>query len=605
MPHLNTGWKHWDKYLSKFVGKKINCLELGSYKGDATSWMLTNLCTNPLSKVYSVDAWEGSPEYINVEFSEIEKIFDENVKKTGRSNQNVKMKMYTDKALIILKEDNIYFDFIFIDASHEAKDVLKDAILSWDILNENGILIFDDYKWDKLNKDYFCPGIAIDSFVHIYSPQIIVLYKGYQYIIEKKLKKHIEKPQLSKYYKLMEDITALPHCDFLQKLDDTIGNLEYSLKLSNKEPEYKETFGYNNKYLTVMNKDNLEDNNKYYNYDPNRLLLFYKDFDIIYKSLSEEIKKQMKKYNYNPYEDLKKLYMYMGKNVENPVYEVIMQIKLNDMIKIKNKSLSFLNFSHSSIHNNKAISDFIKTKFDLTDIKYMDVNYLSDTQLYNYNEIEKLTKKLDSKIDIIMISLTSINLINNIKRMDYEKYYTTQLFNSILFALMNQEINGCFVSVSFTFMTQATVDLLTIIKKYYKYVYLSCYNSSKSITTSTKIIASHFMGISKKELDELIHISKTISSKISKYDDYSNKSSDRFIHSLIKNNTNTKFIEKINNYTEEKLNQIAKINEIWQRLILELKNDKYKEQKIKNFIYTIQIKNVFWWLSKYKIFEII
>ena len=45
----------------------------------------------------------------------IEKIFDENVKKTGRSNQNVKMKMYTDKALIILKEDNIYFDFIFIN----------------------------------------------------------------------------------------------------------------------------------------------------------------------------------------------------------------------------------------------------------------------------------------------------------------------------------------------------------------------------------------------------------------------------------------------------------------------------------------------------------
>ena len=59
MPKLNTGWKHWDKFLSKLVGKKINCLELGSYKGDATCWMLKNLCTNPDSRVYSVDAWEG------------------------------------------------------------------------------------------------------------------------------------------------------------------------------------------------------------------------------------------------------------------------------------------------------------------------------------------------------------------------------------------------------------------------------------------------------------------------------------------------------------------------------------------------------------------
>ena len=188
MVQLNTGWKQWDKYLVELIGKKINCLELGSYKGDATCWMLNNICTNKLSKVYSVDAWEGSPEYINVDFSEIEKIFDNNVLKTGKLNQNIKLKMYTEEALYKLKIENIYFDFIYIDASHEAKDVLKDAVLSWDILNENGILIFDDYKWDKLNKDYFCPKIAIDSFVHIFSPQLITLYKGYQYIIKKKKK---------------------------------------------------------------------------------------------------------------------------------------------------------------------------------------------------------------------------------------------------------------------------------------------------------------------------------------------------------------------------------------------------------------------------------
>ena len=68
---LKTGWKHWDMYLSKFVGKKVNCLDIGSYTGDSTCWMLNNLCTNPYSRVFSVDTWKGSPEYTNYT-SEIE-----------------------------------------------------------------------------------------------------------------------------------------------------------------------------------------------------------------------------------------------------------------------------------------------------------------------------------------------------------------------------------------------------------------------------------------------------------------------------------------------------------------------------------------------------
>jgi len=136
MTKLNTGWKHWDKYLSKFVGKKINCLDIGSFEGDSTCWMLKNLCTNPYSRVYSVDTWEGGSGYTeNTVFSEVEIKFDKNVEKTGKTNQNIKLKMLSSQALIKLRsEGNIFFDFIFIDASHEAKDVLSDAILSWDLL---------------------------------------------------------------------------------------------------------------------------------------------------------------------------------------------------------------------------------------------------------------------------------------------------------------------------------------------------------------------------------------------------------------------------------------------------------------------------------------
>lgn len=126
--------------------------------------------------VYAVDTWEGSPEYFNGNFTEIENAFDKTIESTGKSKQLIKMKMLSTKALIELNRDNIMFDIIFIDASHEAIDVLSDAILSWNILNENGILIFDDYLWDKIEGDHFRPKIAIDTFVNVYKTQLKTLY---------------------------------------------------------------------------------------------------------------------------------------------------------------------------------------------------------------------------------------------------------------------------------------------------------------------------------------------------------------------------------------------------------------------------------------------
>lgn len=182
---LNIGWRQWDTYLKKFVDKEINCLEIGSYKGDATEKMLIHLCTNPKSRVYAVDTWAGSPEYPNMDFSLIEKEFDERMKKTGKDNQLIKMKMLSSKALMKLIQDKIMFDFIFIDASHEAKDVMSDTILSWEILKEGGIIIFDDYQWDKLKEEYSRPKLAIDSFISIYKPELKVLFSKYQLDIEK------------------------------------------------------------------------------------------------------------------------------------------------------------------------------------------------------------------------------------------------------------------------------------------------------------------------------------------------------------------------------------------------------------------------------------
>ena len=77
------------------------------------------------------------------------------------------------------------FDIIFIDASHEANDVILDAVLSWRLLKVEGILIFDDYKWKKIVQKNYRPALAIDSFIEIYKPEIEVLNIGWQFILKK------------------------------------------------------------------------------------------------------------------------------------------------------------------------------------------------------------------------------------------------------------------------------------------------------------------------------------------------------------------------------------------------------------------------------------
>ena len=43
---------------------------------------------------------------------------------------------------------NKCFDFIYIDGSHIAKDVLTDACMAWPLLMPKGLMVFDDYMWE-------------------------------------------------------------------------------------------------------------------------------------------------------------------------------------------------------------------------------------------------------------------------------------------------------------------------------------------------------------------------------------------------------------------------------------------------------------------------
>ena len=82
----------------------------------------------------------------------------------------------------ILPQINDLYDFIYVDGDHSKEAVYKDAILSFEKLKINGILIFDDYLWENNGQS---PKIAIDKFLDEYNDKINVLMINYQVIIKK------------------------------------------------------------------------------------------------------------------------------------------------------------------------------------------------------------------------------------------------------------------------------------------------------------------------------------------------------------------------------------------------------------------------------------
>lgn len=184
--HFTTNWfepniPKWEKTLTHLKDQKINVLEIGVFEGRSTTWILEKLLKNPESKLVAVDLFEKF--WYNYDH---EKTFRENIQKSGRESQVEIIKSNSFDVLARLNhEKEKQFDFIYIDGSHAAQDVLADATLSWNLLKERGILIFDDYEWDYFEEEYNNPRIAIDAFLRCYQTQIEIIYKHYQVVVKK------------------------------------------------------------------------------------------------------------------------------------------------------------------------------------------------------------------------------------------------------------------------------------------------------------------------------------------------------------------------------------------------------------------------------------
>jgi hypothetical protein len=119
-------------------------LIIGGYEGLSTNWFSNLLLEHPDSQIHIVSQFRGTSEQRDGKWSktDLEQIFKYN---TYFSWYYYKLNIVpVDKDSLLLAastlDPDIKFDLIYVDGNHEFKDVLYDAVVSWNLLKPNGLL---------------------------------------------------------------------------------------------------------------------------------------------------------------------------------------------------------------------------------------------------------------------------------------------------------------------------------------------------------------------------------------------------------------------------------------------------------------------------------
>jgi predicted O-methyltransferase YrrM len=89
-----------------------------------------------------------------------------------------KLKLYEMKSKDFYRQNNLWFDFIYIDGEHTPEALEHDLECCFKILNQYGTIWIDDYLGGGEKKILKS---VVDNFVIKYKSQINVIYKNYQY----------------------------------------------------------------------------------------------------------------------------------------------------------------------------------------------------------------------------------------------------------------------------------------------------------------------------------------------------------------------------------------------------------------------------------------
>lgn len=164
----------WNKIIPEYNPKRI--VEVGSFEGRSICHLINMLGNENDLEIYCVDTWDGGREHADENMQNVESRFDSNVSEQISNVAKkinlikIKSKSFAGLNYLISQGKTNYFDMVYIDGSHEAPDVLADAILSFELLRVGGLMIFDDYLWGlgRDSEPLMNPKLGIDSFLNCY-----------------------------------------------------------------------------------------------------------------------------------------------------------------------------------------------------------------------------------------------------------------------------------------------------------------------------------------------------------------------------------------------------------------------------------------------------
>jgi len=198
MPHFTSDWftnaiVNFD-YITNYLNKEkqINSiLEIGSHEGRSACWMLENMLSDT-GTMTCIDPFADRPVTAFAEDSipedrTIETRFRANIAEVKGANQTVNVMVdlsFSALAQLIVAKQQ--YDFIYVDGTHHADEVLADAVMCFGMLQSGGVMLFDDYLWEDDPRHLGRCKASIDAFVNMFYDRLKLGLVNYQLAIVKK-----------------------------------------------------------------------------------------------------------------------------------------------------------------------------------------------------------------------------------------------------------------------------------------------------------------------------------------------------------------------------------------------------------------------------------
>jgi Methyltransferase domain len=153
LPFYCKGWSIHEKIFGElFKNHQFKTVvEVGVFHGKWTLFISDKISEDGI--IYAVDHWQGSSEHKVPGSPDLALLptlhqqFLSNVIYQNATDKIVPVKMDSLSAAKTFHQLGIQADLIYIDASHEYENVIKDLQAWFPILNKGGLLCGDDWHW--------------------------------------------------------------------------------------------------------------------------------------------------------------------------------------------------------------------------------------------------------------------------------------------------------------------------------------------------------------------------------------------------------------------------------------------------------------------------